>query len=80
MKCEMQIRFIIWSMSNEFKFSFRSESNCNLVLEFKNKQTWLKWMSTFKSTSKSLVLIMSIILDMLFMPKWNKWFLIFYFS
>ena len=78
MKCEMQIRFTIWSKSNEFNFAFRSESNFNLVLEFQNKQTWLKWMSSFKSTSKSLVLIMSIILDMLFMPEWSQQFLILY--
>ena len=76
MKCEMKIRFTIWSKSNEF--TFKSESNFNLVLEFQNKQTWLKWMSSFKSTSKSLVLVMSIILDMLFMPEWSQRFLILY--
>ena len=69
MKCEMKIRFTIWSKSNEFNFTFRSEFNFNLVLKFQNKQVWLKWMSSFKSTSKALVLIMSIILDMLFMPR-----------
>ena len=78
MKWEMQIIFIIWSNSNEFNFVFRSESNFNLVLEFQNKQTRLKWMFSFKSTSKALVLIMSIILDMLFMPEWSQWFLILY--
>ena len=49
-----------------------------LILEFQNKQTWLKWMSSFKSTSKALVLIMSIILNMLFMPEWSQQFLILY--
>ena len=74
----MQIRFTIWSKSNEFNFTFRSEFNFNLVLEFQNKQTWLKWMSSFKSTSKALVLIMSIILDMLFVPEWSQQSLILY--
>ena len=78
MEFEMQIRFTIWSKSNEFNFSFRYESIFNLVLEFQNKQTSLKWMSSFKSTSKALVLIMSIILDMLFMSEWNQWFIILY--
>ena len=78
MKCEIQIRFTIWSKSNEFNFALRSESNFNLVLEFQNKQTWLKWMSSFKSTSKALVLIMSIILDLLFMNEWSQRFLILY--
>ena len=78
MKCEMQIRFKIWSKSNEFNFAFRSESNFNLGLEFQNKQTWLKWISSFKSISKVLVLIMSIILDMLFFPEWSQWLIILY--
>ena len=78
MEFEKQIRFIIWSKSNEFKFTFRFEFNFNLVLKFQNKQVWLKWMSSFKSTSKILVLIMSIILDMLFMPEWIQLFLILY--
>ena len=78
MKCEMQIRLTIWCKSNEFNFAFRSEYNFNLVLEFQNKQTLLQWISSFKSTSKALVLIMSIILDMLFMPRWSQWFIILY--
>ena len=78
MEFEMQIGFIIWSKSSEFNFTFRSKFNFNLVLEFQNKHTWLKWMSSFKSTSKALVLIMSIILDMLFMPEWSQLFLILY--
>ena len=78
MKCEMQIIFTIWSKSNEFNFAFKSKSNFNLVLEFQNKQTWLKWISSFKSTSKVLVLIMRIILDMLFFPEWSQRFVILY--
>ena len=50
----------------------------NLVLEFQNKQVWQKWMSSFNSTSKAHVLIMSIIPDMLFMPEWSQRFLILY--
>ena len=74
----MQIRFIIWSKSNELNSTFRSEFIFNLVLKFQNMQVWLKWMSSFKSASKALVLIMSIIPDMLFMPEWIQLFLILY--
>ena len=57
----MKIGFIIWSKSNEFNSTFRYEYIFNLVLKFQNKQVWPKWMSSFKSTSKALGLIMSII-------------------
>ena len=80
MKFEMQIRFIIWSKSNEFDSTFRFEYIFNLVLKFQNKQVWPKWISNSKITSKALGLIMSIISDMLFMPKWSQLFLILYVS
>ena len=64
MEFEMQIRFIVWSKSNEFNLTFRSEFIFNLVLKFQNTQVWPKWMSSFKATSKALGLIMSIISDM----------------